>query len=234
MEILLVVVLVAALLGIALPNLHSTRLRNNEAAAVKALQEVVAAQEQIRRAALIDGNADGSGEFAFLQEISGERNPRTFTTSGGKGAGSGGGPPAPLPQFRHKVQENGDAEVCGYRFRLYLPGPGGKAVGETRAGPAAEPDPALSGSVWCIYAWPVRLAGSGPVTTGTRSFFANQSGEVLAADARYAALAGGEGHPAADPAAGAAFQVPGPLDTITGAAAVGTLGRDGNTWRVVK
>ncbi len=229
MEVLLVALVVGALLALALPNLHSTRIRNNEAAAARALREVVAAQEMVRGAALVDADGDGRGEYAFLQEISGERTPRTFTPPAG-----GGGPTAPLPQFRHTVLEGGEAEVCGYRFRVYLPGKGGRAVGETRAAPAGDPDPALARSIWCAYAWPVRREGDATVATGRRTFFVNQAGDVLAAEGAYAAVPAGDGKPAAPPPPGAAFQGAGLMETITGAPAVGTVGRDGNAWRAVK
>lgn len=230
LEVLLVVFLVGALLALALPNLHTTRIRNNEAAAAKTLGELVAAQEMVRKAALVDADGDGRGEYAFLQEISGERNPRTFTPPPG-----GGGPTAPLPQFRNTVLENGEAEICGYRVRIWLPGKGGRAVGETRAGPSGDPDPALARSIWCAYAWPVRREGDASVATGKRTFFVNQAGEVLSAEAAYAALPAGEGKPPAPPPPGAAFQgAGGAMEAITGAPAIGTVGRDGNAWRAVR
>jgi hypothetical protein len=58
---------------------------------------------------------------------------------------------------------------------------------------------------------------------GQRTFFTNQTGDVLATeDARYAGPGNG-------PAADAAFRSPG----ITGPTAIGAAGNDGNAWRQV-
>lgn len=225
MEVLIVLLLLAALAAIALPNLHAARLRNDEAAAVRTLREVVAVQEMFRRAGIVDADHDGPGEYAFLGELNGESNPRSFVPV------SGAAVPAPLPQFRHRILEEGEAEICGYRFRVWLPGPGGKAVGEGSEGGGGEPDPGLAAKAWCIYAWPVRLKGSLTPATGTRTFFANQAGEVLWTEGSYEARPPGENALPRRPDPGAAFLAPGPLGSITGAPAMGTLGRDGNLWR---
>ncbi|NUN53405.1 MAG: hypothetical protein HUU06_11550, partial [Planctomycetaceae bacterium] len=123
LEVLLVLLFLGLLLSISVPNLLSARQRNDEAAAVRSLRELVAVQEMIRAASVVDEDRDGKGEYAFLEEICGERHPRSFASR------DGGTAPVPLPQFRHKLLEDGEAEVCGYRFRLWLPGPGGTAAG---------------------------------------------------------------------------------------------------------
>lgn len=227
-EVLLVLLFTGLLLSMALPNFRAARIRNNEAAAVRALRELVKAQEMMRAAGAVDEDGDGHGEYAFLQEISGERNPRTFVPAAGLRA------PAPLPQFRHRLREDGEAEVCGYRFRVFLPGPGGKGVGESRTGPWEDPDPARAARTWVAYAWPLRREGLVPAATGRRTFFVSQAGEVLAADAPYEAEPPGEGSPARVPSPGAALLPGGGGDSLVGAPAVGSRGRDGQFWEPVE
>jgi len=226
MEVILVLLLLAALAAIAVPNLHAARLRNDEAAAARTLREIVAVQEMFRRAGVVDADHDGPGEYAFLRELDGETNPRSFAPLNGSAA------PAPLPQFRHRILEDGEAEICGYRFRLWLPGPGGVAVGDGSGD--GEPDPGLAAKAWCAYAWPVRRGGDLRPATGTKTFFANQAGEVLWTEGSYEALPPGENAAPVRPEPGAAFLGPGPLRTITGAPAMGTVGRDGNFWRILE
>jgi prepilin-type N-terminal cleavage/methylation domain-containing protein len=227
LEVLIVLALIGLLLALALPNFHAARIRNDEAAAVRTLREIARAQAMVRRAALVDVDSDGRGEHALLAELSGEKNPRTFS-------GSSGGRPAALPQFALKVSPEGEGEICGYRFRVYLPGPRGVAVAEEGGEPSGAVDPRLAAEVWCAYAWPSRIEGFVPAATGKRTFFANQAGEVLAADAAYTAIPERDGEPSRPPRPGAAFQPPGSLETITGPPAVGTLGRDGLLWRTVR
>jgi prepilin-type N-terminal cleavage/methylation domain-containing protein len=229
LEVLLVLAVVGLLLAIALPNFHAARIRNDEAAAVRALREIAKAEDLFRAGALVDVNADGRGEYALLQELCGDANPRSY--AGGPRAGAA---PAPLPQFRLKATPDGDYETCGYRFRIVLPGEKGVGVREGSAGAAGRIDPRLAADLWSVYAWPVRREGFIPAATGGRTFFANQAGEVLAADGDYSAVAAKEGASPRAPEPGAAFQAPGPLDTITGAPAVGTLGRDGCLWSVAR
>ena len=218
LEVGIVLALVGLLLALALPNFHAARIRNDEAAAVRTLREIAKAQAMVRRAALVDEDSD-----ALLSELSGERNPRAH-------AGAGGARPAALPQFALRVGPEGEGEICGYRFRVYLPGPLGVAVAESAGDPSGPVDPRLAGEVWCAYAWPVRYAGFVPAATGRRTFFANQSGEILCADAAYTAVPEKDGEDPRPPKPGAAFAAPGPLDTITGPPAAGTTGRDGLVW----
>ncbi len=208
LEILLVIGFVGLLLAMALPNFHASRIRNDEAAAVRTLREIGRSEEVFRRAALVDENGDGRGEYVGLQLLSGKVAPR------------GSPVPPPLPQFRLLLTADGEADLCGYRFRLYLPGPGGAGVREGGAAGAAKPDPKLAGFI--------------PAATGGRTFFINQVGEVLGAAGDYNAIPAKEGGPTRAPEPGAALLGPGPAATITGAPAAGTLGRDGACWKVAK
>jgi len=224
MEMLLVLGMVAHFLALALPNFHAARIRNDEAAAVATLRAIGKAQEIFRRAALVDEDGDGHGEYALLGDLAGKPPSRGRSVA----------IPTPLPQLSLLLDAEGEADLCGYRVRLLMAGPKGAAVRENASGPAAKLDPRLAGSFWCAYAWPLRREGFVPAASGRRVFFVNQVGEVLAADGDYHALPLVEGGPTPAPEPGAAFAGPGPLGNITGAPALGTVGRDGLVWRVVE
>ena len=113
----------------------------------------------------------------------------------------------------------GEVVRGGYVYRLYLPDSRGAGVGEPQGGfTRGTVDPALSETTWCMYAWPVSYG-----KTGTRTFFTNQGGDVMATDSP--SYSG----PGAGPAPDAAFVDRG---TITARVAFGT-GSDGNAWKQV-
>ena len=223
-ELLLVLGVVGLFLALALPNFHAARIRNDEAAAIATLREIAKAQEIFRAAALVDEDGDGHGEYALLGDLAGK------SMSRGRSVAIA----TPLPQLSLLLGDSGEADLCGYRIRLLMPGPKGAAVGENASGPAAKLDPKLSGGFWCAYAWPLRREGFVPAATGRRTFFINQAGELLACDGDYHALPLAEGGATPAPEPGAAFAGPGPLGTITGAPALGTTGRDGRVWNLVE
>ncbi len=230
LETILAVLVVGLLGAIAVPNLLAARVRNGEAAAARTVRAIVAAEALVRASGRIDEDRDGRGEHAFLLELSGDRGPPR--TDGAPLCASGR---KLLPELYLKVRAEGEAVLTGYCYRLWLPGEGGRGVGERYVGGALEPksrvDPGLAASAWCVYAWP-ESRGS----TGQRTFFANQLGVPSAADAPYGGLPA-PGAPAdapRGPRPGAAFLGPGPLDTLTGAPALGTTGRDGACWRAVR
>jgi hypothetical protein len=74
--------------------------------------------------------------------------------------------------------------------------------------------------VWCCYAWPVKHGSS-----GLRTFFVNQEGDVLATES--AAYTGTGAGPKPDAAFKAARK-------ITGPTAAGRKGADGNVWQPVQ
>lgn len=235
--------LVGGLLGllgtVVVPNLLEARVRNDEVAAIRTLRAVADAQRMVAATGLLDTNADGKGEFAFLQELSGEQVPRA-----GKAILSGnldmlprGSPPGPLPQFFLRVNEEGEAVICGYVFRVYLPSAKGEAVAERRESGrmalSGEVSAERSAETWCAYAVPERRAEGFPPPAGRRSFFINQAGILTAADAGYGTLATAEFAPSR-PSPGSAFATPGAGTAITGAMALEAEGRDGLVWSEVR
>jgi hypothetical protein len=98
----------------------------------------------------------------------------------------------------------------------------GVGVGETSQGfPPGGLDTNLTETTWCLYAWPVAFG-----KTGRATYFTNQSGDVLVTESeKYSGPGGG---PAADAALNSQSK-----GSITGRAAIGEVGNDGNRWTQV-
>jgi hypothetical protein len=191
-----------------LPRLLQARRAANEVAAIATMRNVVSAEAQLQASSLIDEDQDGVGEYGGFAEMSGASRGRMARPLV---------PPVLSPAFR-VLDDEGEVTRNGYCFRVFIAGKDGEGVGEPQTGfaPGGSHDPEASEVVWCCYAWPV-LHG----TSGTRTFFVNQEGDVLATEA---AAYSGEGR---GPRADAAFQKRG---TVTGPTASGARGADGNLW----
>jgi hypothetical protein len=201
--------LLAGLAALAfVPNLLEARLSANETAAISTLRNIASAQVRFQATAKVDTDRDGIGEYGGFLEMSGAAPGRMQEVLT---------PPLLSGAFRVLMSE-GVVSRSGYLFRLYLPGPAGLPVPEPREGfRAASLDATLGETTWCCYAWPVAHG-----TSGNRTFFVNQGGDVLGTeDARYSGP--GEG-----PQGTAAFR---PRSGITGEIAIGDKGTDGNLWR---
>ena len=150
---------------------------------------------------------DGTGEYGGFLEMAGAVQGRLVSKLN---------PPVLSSAFRELTQ-NGEATRNGYLYRIYLPDSAGRGVGEPRSGfEASMVDADLAETTWCLYAWPEDYG-----STGTRTYFTNQGGDVMWTDARpYSGTGSG-------PAADAAFVDAG---RITGGVAFGT-GADGNVWK---
>jgi hypothetical protein len=119
------------------------------------------------------------------------------------------------------LNASGEVARSGYVFAVYLPDVAGGGLPEAANG-GADPsvDADLAETTWCCYAWPAN-AGS----TGRRTFFVNQGGDIVATeDPGYSGSGGGPDPESSFSGAGA---------TITGNVATGMTGRDGNFWRQV-
>jgi prepilin-type N-terminal cleavage/methylation domain-containing protein len=212
-ELMIVIAIIAIIAAIAIPNLLAARLSSNETAAIATVRNVISAQAQFQQSARADTDADGTGEYGGFIELSG----------GGAGRmASVLNPPVLSGAFR-VLNASGQVSRSGYFFRIYLPGAAGVAVGEPQTGFATGSgvNADLAETTWCAYAWPVNYSQS-----GNRTFFTNQGGDVIATEsATYSGTAG--------PAADAAFQTTATAGTITGAVAIGVVGRDTNTWKQV-
>ena len=208
-ELMIVIAIIAIIAAIAIPNLLSARLNSNETAAIATLRNVISAQAQFQTTAKADVNSNGIGEYGYFGEMSGAVGVR---------GGSTLVPPVLSTSFRTVFGE-GIVTRSGYNFVVGLPDITGAPVTENAPG---TPDPDLAETTWACYAWPTSYG-----TTGLRTFFVNQGGDIIATeDSSYT------GSAAVPMGAGSAFAGSGGA-TITGRVATGMTGRDGNFWKQV-
>jgi prepilin-type N-terminal cleavage/methylation domain-containing protein len=222
-ELMIVVAIIAIIAAIAIPNLLSARLNANETSAISTLRNVSSSQAQFQASAKADVDNDGSGEFGLFRELSGAVGVRNINTAGTQGSVMN--PPVLSGAFR-TFNANHEVSRSGYLFHMILPGAAGIGVLEVSgtAALAAALDSDLAETSWCCYAWPASYS-----TSGNRSFFVNQTGDIVGCDNP---LYSGTGDFTAANA-GAAFRVGGALTNITGLVAVGTLGRDSILWKQI-
>jgi len=222
-ELMIVVAIIAIIAAIAIPNLLSARLNANETSAVSTLRNVSSSQAQFQASAKGDVDNDGSGEFGLFRELSGAIGVRTNNTA--STVGNVLNPPVLSGAFR-TFNSNSEVSRSGYLFKMMLPGLLGAGVEEVSTGAlGAALDNDLTETSWCCYAWPTSYS-----TSGNRTFFVNQSGDIIGCDV--AAYSGSGDFTSAN--AGAAFKSgTGAVTSITGLCAVGTRGRDGNLWKQI-
>jgi type IV pilus assembly protein PilA len=87
-ELMIVVAIIAIIAAIAIPNLLRARLASNESAAIGALRTLSSAESSFQSSAGTDADADGTGEFAGLAQLSSATPPYIDEVLGG-GAKSG-------------------------------------------------------------------------------------------------------------------------------------------------
>lgn len=212
-ELMIVVVIIAVIAAIAIPNLLSARLSSNETAAIATLREIISAQSKFQGRGLADEDNDGIGEMGTFGELTG-------------GVGVRGGrvlTPSVFGSSFRTLNASGEVAKNGYQYRIYLPASNGLGLGEVGGGgPPAGIDADLAETTWCAYAWPTDYEFS-----GVRTFFVNQAGEVIfGINSVYSG-------PGSGPSPGAAMGGAGNVNSITGTIATGTTGRDGTMWRPV-
>ncbi|MHC4972975.1 MAG: type II secretion system protein [Planctomycetota bacterium] len=210
-ELMIVIAIIAIIAAIAIPNLLSARLSSNEAAAIATLRNIISAQAQFQTTGRADENVNGVGEYGYFSELSG-------------GAGVRGGAvlsPAVLSTAFRSADANGVVTRSGYLYVLVLPDAAGDAMPQSSV---LLVDPDLAETTWAAYAWPTNFG-----STGNRTYFVNQGGDIVATeDASYSGAGGG-----VPMAMAAAFATPGTATSITGRVATGGTGRDGNFWKQV-
>ena len=219
-ELMIVVAIIAIIAAIAIPNLLSARLNANETAAIATLRNISSAQAQFQATGKADVDGDGAGEFGLMRELSGAAPVRDNID--GSSSGTPLNPPVLSGAFR-TLGAGGDVTRTGYGFRLWLQGPNGAATKDasltTLGGGGVTIDSDMSETTWCCYAYPVNYSSS-----GNRTFFVNQSGDITSKDDSAAAN---------NIPAGGAFEAGGSDASISGNVAVGTIGRDGVRWKQV-
>jgi type IV pilus assembly protein PilA len=221
-ELMIVVAIIAIIAAIAIPNLLSARLNANETSAISTLRSVSSSQAQFQASAKVDVDGDGTGEFGLFRELSGAVGVRTAANA--STVGNVLNPPVLSGAFR-TFNANSEVSRSGYLFRMFLPGTGGAGVPEVSSGAlAAALDSDLAETSWCTYASPASYS-----TSGNRTFFVNQTGDITGTDV---STYSGTGTFTLTNA-GAAFKLGGGLTGITGLVAVGTKGRDNNSWKQI-
>ncbi len=211
-EVITVMAIISVTTSIAVPKLTAARARANEVSAIQALKSMHSAQFRLKLQGTIDANHDGVGEFGFLQEIAGVREIR-----------SGSGErldPAFFSAAYGAVDSGGRVQRSGYFFHLFLPGAGAVPLGEgskTAAYPAVDGE--LAQGYFAVYAWPVSYARS-----GTRAFFINQEGTLLASPNDKSHYSG-----TANPPSGLAAYLQG-ATAMTSSIANRAVANDGQTW----
>jgi type II secretory pathway pseudopilin PulG len=215
LELLIILVVIAIIVTIALPSLLSSRMSANESAAIGTIRQILQSQVQFASRREADLNRNGTGEYGTFGEMSG--NVAVRAASGGTKFLD----PSVINASFRAISPIGEMFRDGYYFRIYLPGSAGEGIIEMPGG-GADPniDPYQAEATWCVYAWPANYA-----STGRRTFFANQLGDILFTDS---ATYSGSGAPIPP---GAAFAKPGPGSSIDGRVAVNQQGRDDNNWR---
>ena len=219
-ELMIVVAIIAIIASIAIPNLLSARLNANESAAIATLKNISSGQSQCQASGVIDVNSNGQGEYGFFGELSGRTVIRGSTQSIT--------PPVLSAAFGNVAASR--VSRSGYIFQMFLPDAAAAGIAETAtggdAGNSQGVDAGQAEVLWCCYAWPATAGNS-----GNRTFFINQTGDVLAtngATVRYSNSV--PTVPTYDVAFSGAI---GTTSMGVGVAA-NTLGKDGNTWVVVQ
>jgi prepilin-type N-terminal cleavage/methylation domain-containing protein len=212
-ELMIVIAIIAIIAAIAIPNLLSARLSANESNAISTLRNMVTSQAQFQSASNMDEDQDGTGEYGSLGEMSGLSN----LIRNGVGVAAPLNPPI-LPATFQTIT-NGNATKSGYLFCIFLPNNANAGLKDVAAGgPAPAADPDNCEAMWCCYAWPIDLG-----TTGNRSFFVNQRGEILQTKMDTLQYNG----TVSVPAFGAAYTA---ADMSTAVALPPAAAVDGNTW----
>ena len=223
-ELMIVVAIIAIIAAIAIPNLLAARLSANETSAVSTLRNLTSCQGQFQAGAKADCDNDGTGEFGMFRELSGATAVRT-SADGSQTGGSTLNPAVLSGAFR-TMNTNAEVSRSGYLFKVFLPGTAGAAVGEAvgTANFAASVDNDLTETTYCCYAWPASYGNS-----GNRTFFVNQGGDITGTEKSTYTATGA--FTAAK--AGYAFRLGGSDGAITGTQAIGTKGRDSQTWKQI-
>jgi prepilin-type N-terminal cleavage/methylation domain-containing protein len=218
-ELMIVIAIIAIIALIAIPNLLSSRLVANETSTVGTLRSLASSQAEFQARQIVDQDADGLGEYGFLQELAGAVIPR-----GGVAALD----PPSISQALGNVDAAGLATKSGFVLIMFLPGGAGAEIQEPAGGgafPGANPvDANFQETRWCCYGIPSTVRN-----TGNRAFVINQQAEVYATtnvgvqDYDLAGIAPLLANP------DAAYEIG--VTNLAGKFAVGIgAGQDGGTW----
>lgn len=233
-ELMIVIAIIAIIASIAIPNLMSSRMSANEAAAIATLRNLHSAQDQFQAMGVVDqdqlppnNTPDGRGEFGFFAELAGTSVPRSNSPTPPTIPITPGVMPSVFGMIS-PVNGEGTVSRSGYIFKIFLP--------DTAGAPFAEPvalnyaavaaDANNQEAQWCAYAWPENAGVS-----GARVFFVDATGEVT----QFLNEVGGAyvyNGTASDINAGNALAAFAGA-TMMGPHAANGVGQDGNFWTSV-
>jgi len=115
---MIVVVIIAVIIAVAVPNILRSRMAANESACVANLRTIATQEFAFSRAAEVDQDGDNTGEFGWLAELAGEICPRRDPAVPNPTRTD---PPFVSPGFAtHASAGPGYAVKSGYCYRLYL------------------------------------------------------------------------------------------------------------------
>ena len=208
-------VLVAAA-AVALPGRFEAQRNANESAVIATLKNISSAQAQCHAGGVIDVDRNGVGEHGFFDELTGR-----VPVRGGKAI-------VPLlSNIDYGAVVDSRCMRSGYLFQMFLPDRLQRGVAEDASGGDAGNDngvdPRQAELLWCCYAWP-RSQG----WTGQRTFFVNQSGDVLASLCQVVAYDG-----VLTPCPFFAAFAASSSVSMAAAIAACTVAHDGNVWVVI-
>ncbi|MFT4512666.1 MAG: prepilin-type N-terminal cleavage/methylation domain-containing protein [Planctomycetota bacterium] len=219
-ELMIVVAIIAIIASIAIPNLLSARLNANESAAIATLKNISSGQSQCQASGVVDANSNGQGEYGFFGELSGRTAIRGSTLSIT--------PPVLSAAFGNVTASR--VSRSGYTFQMFLPDTAGAGMAEDALGGDIDNDnlvdPGQAEVLWCCYAWPGTAGNS-----GNRTFFINQTGDVLATNG---AVVQYSNTVPTVPTYDVAFSNAISTTSMNMAVAANTIGKDLNTWVVVQ
>lgn len=219
-ELMIVVAIIAIIASIAIPNLLSARLNANESAAIATLKNISSGQSQCQASGVIDTNSNGQGEYGFFGELSGRTVIRGSTLSIT--------PPVLSAAFGNVAASR--VSRSGYIFQMFLPSVAAAGLAEDATGGDIDDDNGIDAGqaevLWCCYAWPATAGNS-----GNRTFFINQTGDVLATNGSNVQYSNSV---PTVPTYDVAYSGAVGTTSMGVAVAANTLGKDGNTWVVVQ
>jgi prepilin-type N-terminal cleavage/methylation domain-containing protein len=118
-ELMIVIAILAILASLAIPGLLRSRVGANETSAIGSLRALSSGQELFRTNTCVDLDGDSIGEYAYLEELTGNGNYRTDNTGG-----TGGVNCVPSPFVTTTLglmNANSESTKSGYHFIVYLP-----------------------------------------------------------------------------------------------------------------
>ena len=169
-ELMIVVAIIAIIAAIAIPGLIRARITANEGSTIGSLKSLVTSQEQFKTNVKVNQNANGAGEYALLNELTGVVNFR-----GSAGVNDKASP----AYFAEGMVANVQAQKSGYQWQVYLPGVvtdnNTSTSTPTNVAPSTD-DPTVESqeTYWICYCWPTNYKSS-----GVRVFAVGQGGTVV-------------------------------------------------------